>query len=134
MAVDFSPASLRALESALGWRREESDVIALHVIDTDFAERMEATGVCARAEAISRMRERAESEFARLDSDGPSGAFDPMVVEGVPFVEIPKIAADLACDLIVMGTHGGSPLRELVFGSTAQRVLLAARKPVLCIP
>ena len=134
VAVDFSPPSRRALDSALAWRRPESDVIVLHVVDVDLAQRMEATGVCSQAEAIRRMRERAGPELDRLRAEYPEGAFETMLVEGVPFIEIPKLSTDLDCDLIVLGTHGGSPtVRELVFGSTAQRVLLTARKPVLCL-
>ena len=135
VAVDFSPGSQRALESALAWRHPASDVIALHVIDTDRADGMQATGVCGREEAIQRMRVRAESELARLRSERSGDDFETMLVEGVPFVEIPKLAEDLACDVIVLGARGGSPsLRDLVFGSTAQRVLLTSRKPVLCVP
>ena len=110
-------------------------MVALHVVDADLAQRMEGAGICPRDEAIRRMRARAESELERLRADHRSDAFDTMIVEGVPFVEIAKLSGDLECDLIVIGTHGGAPtVRDLVFGSTAQRVILAARKPVLCVP
>jgi nucleotide-binding universal stress UspA family protein len=42
-------------------------------------------------------------------------------------------AEDQACDLIVMGTHGRTGLKHLLFGSTAESVLKHARCPVLTI-
>jgi nucleotide-binding universal stress UspA family protein len=58
-----------------------------------------------------------------------------MIVEGIPFVEIVKIANDLDCDLVVMGMHRSQPgPTEVLFGSTAEKVLRAARRPVLCVP
>lgn len=135
VGVDFSPISERALDAALAWRRAGSDVIAVHVVDVDLAEKLERAGVCHRADGIHRMRERAESELARLRADRESADFETMLVEGVPFLELVKLSKDLACDGIVLGTRGGSPtVRELVFGSTAQRLLLAAEIPVLCVP
>ena len=135
VAIDFSPPSLRALDAALAWRRPGSDVIAVHVVDVDLAARLEAVGVCARTEGIARMRERAESAMATLRAEREGIELDSMIVEGIPFLEIVKLSKDLACDAIVVGTRGGSPtVRDLVFGSTAQRVLLAAEVPILCVP
>jgi nucleotide-binding universal stress UspA family protein len=58
-----------------------------------------------------------------------------MVVVGSPFVEILKIARDLDLPMIVMGVRGRStPTEELLFGSTAEKVLRGTRVPVLCVP
>jgi nucleotide-binding universal stress UspA family protein len=81
------------------------------------------------------MRARAESELSRLAEDFGSGRFETMLVEGVPFAQVCKIANDLDCDLIVMGKYGSAPeVKELLFGGTAEKVLRAARQPVLCVP
>ncbi len=42
-------------------------------------------------------------------------------------------AQDQACDLIIMGTHGRTGLKHLLFGSTAEYVLKHATCPVLTI-
>jgi nucleotide-binding universal stress UspA family protein len=58
-----------------------------------------------------------------------------MTVVGVPFVEILKIARDLDLPMIVMGMRGrSSPPKEVLFGSTAEKVLRGTRIPVLCVP
>jgi universal stress protein A len=43
------------------------------------------------------------------------------------------MAQDRHCDLIVMGTHGRTGLRHLLFGSVAEYVLRHARCPVITI-
>jgi nucleotide-binding universal stress UspA family protein len=132
VAVDFSPASLRALDVALSWRSAEADVTVLHVVDTSLAARVRDLGICSLAEATARQRARAEQELAKL---AERGRFEPMIVDGTPFAEIIKIAADLECDLIVVGTRGADQgLNQLLFGSTAEKILRGAFQAVLCIP
>ena len=132
VAVDFSPASLRALDVALGWRSPEADMTVLHVVDTALAARVHDLGICSPAEAIARQRARAEQELAAL---AKRGLFEPMIVEGTPFAEVIKVAADLECDLIVVGSRGASRgLNQLLFGSTAEKILRGASQAVLCIP
>jgi len=132
VGVDFSPASLRALDVALSWRSAEADVTVLHVVDTALAARVQDLGICSLAEANARQRARAEQELAVL---AKRGRFEPMVVEGVPFAEVIKVAADLECDLIVVGIRGvGRGLDQLLFGSTAEKILRGASRAVLCIP
>ncbi len=59
-----------------------------------------------------------------------------MAAVGKPFAEILRIAADLDFGLIVMGIRGQHQggIEEILFGSTAEKVLRAARIPVLCVP
>jgi nucleotide-binding universal stress UspA family protein len=52
---------------------------------------------------------------------------------GPPGEVICWLAQENDCDLIVMGTHGRSGLKHLLFGSTAEYVLQHARCPVLTI-
>jgi nucleotide-binding universal stress UspA family protein len=46
---------------------------------------------------------------------------------------IAKIAAELGCELIVMGGHGRSGLAGLIMGSVANRTLHLAHCPVLLV-
>jgi nucleotide-binding universal stress UspA family protein len=47
--------------------------------------------------------------------------------------EILRLADQVACDLIVVGTHGRSGLPRLLVGSVAEAVLRRARCPVLTV-
>jgi nucleotide-binding universal stress UspA family protein len=46
---------------------------------------------------------------------------------------IARLASELKCDLIVMGSHGRSGLAGLIMGSVASRVLHLAPCPVLLV-
>ena len=136
--VDFSPTSLNAVCAAAGIAAPDGDLTLLHVIDENFVHDAVAVGLGTSEEITGRLRERAEIEFTTmldgLENGGVSIA--RMIVVGVPFVEILKIARDLDLPMIVMGVRGRSstPPEELLFGSTAEKVLRGTRVPVLCVP
>lgn len=52
---------------------------------------------------------------------------------GLPGAEVAHIALQDAADLIVMGSHGRSGLRGLLFGSVTQAVLACCDKPLLVL-
>lgn len=53
--------------------------------------------------------------------------------EGKPFVEIIKAAKNYNADLIVMGTHGRTGLRQTLIGSVAEKVVRKAPCPVMTV-
>jgi nucleotide-binding universal stress UspA family protein len=54
-------------------------------------------------------------------------------VEGYPPEVIIKVAEEIGCDMIAMGTHGRTGLAHLLLGSTAERVVQHAGCPVLTV-
>ena len=64
---------------------------------------------------------------------GPDVEVKTMLVEGVPFKELIRCAAENDVDLIVMSTHGHTGLKHVLLGSTAERVVREAPCPVLTI-
>lgn len=134
VATDFSPASRRAVQLALSWLRPDTEVTLLHVIDPGIADSIERVGFASREEVMRRMRQQGEQELVALAAEEGQGRVETMVVEGVPFVEIIRIASDLACALIIMGSHSQSTLENVLFGTTAEKVVRGSRQPVLCIP
>ena len=135
--VDFSPTSINAVRVALGIAAPGGDLTLLHVIDEEFIEDAVAAGLGAAEEITAKLREQAEASFAGTLAGLETGEveIERMVVVGSPFVEILRIARDLDLPMIVMGVRGRStPPEELLFGSTAEKVLRGARVPVLCVP
>ena len=135
--VDFSPTSINAVRVALGIAAPGGDLTLLHVIDRDFVEDAVAAGMGTSEEITAKVRQQAESSFENTLEGLEAGEVDieRMIVVGVPFVEILKIARDLDLPMIVMGVRGrSSPPEELLFGSTAEKVLRGTRVPVLCVP
>ena len=135
--VDFSPTSINAVRVALGIAAPGGDLTLLHVIDEEFVDDAVAAGLGAAEEITAKLREQAEASFTGALAGLETGEveIERMVVVGSPFVEILKIARDLDLPMIVMGVRGRStPPEELLFGSTAEKVLRGARIPVLCVP
>ena len=135
--MDFSACSVNALRVAVGMAAPEGDLTLLHVIDEEFVESVVAAGLGTTEDTRNRLKELAEANFDSLlqDIDPGNVNMEKMIVVGVPFVEILKIARDLDLPMIVMGIRGRSmPAEELLFGSTAEKVLRGTRVPVLCVP
>jgi nucleotide-binding universal stress UspA family protein len=58
---------------------------------------------------------------------------ETLVVEGQPWREIVRTAAEWGCDVIVIGTHGRSGISQLLLGSVAEKVVRHAECPVLTV-
>ena len=136
--IDFSLGSLRALDYALAMVDPGGEVYLLHVVDADFLARVSDEGFCDAETARAQMRRKAEEQLQKIAQKFSllNVRMESMVVVGKPFAEILRIAADLHFSLIVMGIRGGRQggIEEILFGSTAEKVLRAARIPVVCVP
>jgi universal stress protein A len=135
--LDFSPCSVNALRVAIGMAAPDGDLTLLHVIDQQFIDDAVAAGLGSSDDIRGRLKEQAEVNFSTMLEGVDAGQVDieKMIVVGLPFVEILKIARDLDLPMIIMGVRGRStPPEELLFGSTAEKVLRGSRVPVLCVP
>lgn len=135
--VDFSPCSLNAVRAAAGIAAPDGDLTLLHVIDQDFINDGVAASLGTSEDITERLRARAEIDFTNMLDGFDTGevSIERMIVVGIPFVEILKITRDLDLPMIVMGVRGrSSPPEEVLFGSTAEKVLRGTRVPVLCVP
>src|SRR5687768_2673078 len=135
--VDFSACSVNALRVAIGMAAPAGDVTLLHVINQEFIDDAVAASLGTSEVIRNRLKERAEASFSSMLEGIDAGQVnvEKMIVVGLPFVEILKIARDLDLPMIIMGVRGRStPPEELLFGSTAEKVLRGSRVPVLCVP
>jgi universal stress protein A len=135
--IDFSPCSVNALRVAIGIAEPDGDLTLLHVVDEEFIQAAVAAGMGSTDDIRTRLKEQAESNFSSVLEGLETKELDieKMIVVGLPFVEILKIARDLDLPMIVMGIRGQStPAEEILFGSTAEKVLRGTRVPVLCVP
>ena len=78
---------------------------------------------------------KADSEkllFQRKEEIEKTGmTVNTLINVGNPADEILKVMSDY--DLVVMGSRGHSPLRELVLGSVSTKVVHHAKKPILIV-
>jgi len=121
--IDFSAASLAALKYAEGMTKTLGcELVLAHAFKCpatwDFEGQTEPSNNEVRPQMDS------------LKCDVPS---ERLLHAGPPGPVICWLAQEQECDLIVMGTHGHTGLRHMLFGSTAEYVLQHARCPVLTV-
>jgi nucleotide-binding universal stress UspA family protein len=140
--VDFSPCSEEAFHLACTLAREfSSELILLHVVDTKSLAALNRLGLALPSE--ERRQKKRLSHQARLFARGLMTAaaakglpVQRAVREGVPFIEIAKLARAEKVNLVVMGSYGGHAegVEKIFFGSTAEKVVRTAGCPVLTVP
>lgn len=135
--VDFSPASIAALQWALELGRQSGGrVTVLHAIE--FLHEPEPSPFLDldlakyHRQAIKRA---GEWLHARLSGEPQTWcAIDEVVVVGRGAQQLLSRSADGGADLIVMGAQGAGGIELMLSGSTSQPVLRGATCPVLSVP
>jgi nucleotide-binding universal stress UspA family protein len=77
-------------------------------------------------------RELADMLRSLHPADAAAGV-EYRVEDGEPAAEIMRVAEEVRCDLIVMGTHGRTGLGRMLLGSVAEQVVRNAVCPVLTV-
>jgi nucleotide-binding universal stress UspA family protein len=135
--VDFSDASMRALEYALSMAQEaDAHVILLHVLESslDSAQALEASHFTVPEYERHRRDAAAEQLRQVLPADAREWCTpEEIVTAGTPHREILRVAEEQAAELIVMGVHGRGAVDLALFGSTTNQVIRAAECPVLTL-
>jgi len=127
--TDFSRQSDSAFKYALSIAKEFGGEMTLfHALDIS-GKVLDQNQIEDRLiEARKRIRERYVSQM------GDFKDFEIEVWEGVPYVEIVKLARERQGDLIVMAHHTHEPDPELArLGSTMEQVILRANCPVVSV-
>ena len=135
--TDFSEPSKHALSYALAFAEEfGADVIILHVIE-EIARAMyfDMLQTPPLAQIMSDIEAQADKALHELV---PEPYRDTLTVEylvrkGVPFLQVVACAEEMKADLIVVGTHGRSGLKHVIFGSVAEKIVRKAPCPVLSV-
>jgi universal stress protein E len=125
-ATDFSTRSQRAVRRAgLLARDSRAELTLVHVVDDDQPPDLIALET-REAERILGEQIGAVAELRGL----PSRA---LVVAGDPFDGILRAAASTKADLVVMGAHRKQLLRDILVGTTIERVIRTGPLPVLMV-
>jgi nucleotide-binding universal stress UspA family protein len=137
-AIDFSPASLRALAYAQGLAADAgAHLTALHVIDVP--PELHAHVQPPQEIDVGMVRRMAEAgaveALRRIVADAPAATrVRTEVREGDAAWAIVRAAAEHCADLIVMGAQGRGAIDLLVFGSNTAKVTRTVSCPVLVVP
>ncbi len=132
--VDFSKYSEKALEVAAALaKRHGSEIIAVHMMGlSDAVITREESKEVFEAMYYMRLAEKRFSEF--LDKDYLDGIKVTDTVHNYKvFSELNDVAVEVGADLIVMGSHGTSGIKEVFVGSNTEKVVRTSEIPVLVI-
>lgn len=132
--IDFSEHSEFALEAAANLAQKYgSELIVLHMLELSNAI-LTSNGESINEEAVFYLK-LAEQKFdAFLDKPYLEGIkITPIVKHFKVFSEVNDVANELNANLIVMGSHGVSGVKEVLVGSNTEKVVRHSDIPVLVI-
>ncbi|MGE5490704.1 MAG: universal stress protein [Actinomycetota bacterium] len=136
LAVDGSPCSERAVEYLIGYVagfKETPAIHLLHVHQPIPIGRVQSHIGHATLESYYREESEVQLAAARARLEAAGIQYTPHIHVGQPAEVIAKLAKDLDCGQIVMGTHGHGAVASLVIGSVAAKVLHLASCPILLV-
>lgn len=136
VTTDFSDQALPGVQQAAALARKlGSELLMLFVVEDHLPPLLGGVTEDERQEILEKHREHAAKKLKEYASEHLAGTkFEAVTVIGVAPQEIVHRAEKLPADLIVMSSRGYGPLRQLLLGSTAERVLHHAHCPVLLVP
>ncbi len=138
-ATDYSQNSVAALHFAYALSKElNAELMALHVFDLPLTLASTISYTYSRKE-VRAFGDHREKLIAfcneHLRNENEPLAITWKVDEGKPASEvIIKNAKELEVNLIVVGTRGGSRIKEVFLGSTTSALINSAPCPILAIP
>jgi nucleotide-binding universal stress UspA family protein len=134
VAVDFSESSIAALRYATFLAEGSGATLTLvHAVEPCiYPEDLSAgrTGAEVDARWIKEHTERMETLEKTIKSDISTTV---IVVKGKPWTQIVQVAQSQNADLVVIGRHGQTGLKEALMGSTGERVVRHTERPVLVV-
>ncbi len=129
-ATDFSPASRVAFEVASALARDyKARMIVMHVVEPARAAFSEYAAYVGPEED----KGEAMAKLQAIKAPSQRVTIEHRLLEGDPAEVITETAAEVAADLVILGTHGRTGFTRLMMGSVAEEVLRKAPCPVLTV-
>lgn len=131
IAVDFTPPSLDALRWAVAHLGAGTVLVPAHVICVPEPPRFLRGFQPPTEQLIENARLGAEQRLRDLCASLAPAPLRPEIRVGRPETELPRLAAELGAELLVIGAHAERPGVWQLLGSTAERVVRGASHSVL---
>ena len=146
--TDFSETAELALNQVKAFKTlKVEEVVLLHVIDERDIKKRDIfsllLGVAGLNKSVeefenelkNKLIEEAKSKMESIKKELEDIGFkvEEVVVIGIPHEKIVKIAKEEGADIIIMGSHGKTNLRDILLGSVTENVIKKSNKPVLVV-
>ncbi|HVN70953.1 MAG TPA: universal stress protein [Desulfomonilia bacterium] len=137
--TDFSQSSDRALEKAVDMAEKyNSKIVLLHVIDENIQQCV--VDYCLRNEEVEQLEEESvkrSRERLMQEANALKGSrhveIDFDLKKGVPAEIILDEQLKTGTDLIIIGSHGKKNIMKHLIGSVTDKVVRAAKAPVMVV-
>jgi nucleotide-binding universal stress UspA family protein len=136
VAVDFSPYSDAAFATAVEIARLTNSILdVLHVFHRPQVIPPELTVTAGSGDETltTLVRERVQEQLDTLLETASLPHGQALLEDGKPAERIVERAQSSDCDLVVIGSHGHTGLKELVLGGIATKVVRECPKSVLVV-
>ena len=132
--IDFSPASLDAIEFARPWLKLfGAELHLVHVVPPDYplSSLADLPMIAPDLEIARRVREQLTNAAKKYGAAVARQNIHSL--KGRPFEQICQLARKINIDLIVISTRGHTGFKHLALGSTAEHVVRYSPCPVLVV-
>ncbi|MGK7916636.1 MAG: universal stress protein [Prochloraceae cyanobacterium] len=134
IAVEKTPLAFKVAQTGFSLAKSlQARVDLIHVVDPALTVGYPDVGILP-SQGLELLKQEAHELNAQLiQMYGQNVNTFHFILEGRPAKEILLTAKNEQTDIIVMGTHGKSPLKQILLGSVAEEVLRHAPCPVLLV-
>lgn len=130
VATDFTARGHLAVQRAIRLPLAKgASIILAHVLPPNIPSKYKAAIEKQARGSLHRLAYR----IARKHQKAANVTVVPLLLEGISYDEIVRLAHSEKAELIVIGRHGQRIIRDLVLGSTAEKIIRKANLPVLIV-
>jgi manganese transport protein len=128
VALEFSNDDAKLLETALGLIQKNSELILIHVVETATAKLHGNISADYETEKDQERMNDLVDQLMKMEisATGVLGFKEPTK-------EIIRIVQENECDLLVIGAHGHSGLKDFIYGTTIDTVRHLVKIPVFIV-
>lgn len=135
--VDGSECSLRAVALVISKRARyaQPDDLEIHLVNVQAPLLRDISRFASHEQIATFHRDESEKHLqtARRLLDDAEAKYEAHYLVGPIAESISDLASSLACDQIVIGTHGRGALTDFLLGSITHKVVHLAKIPVLLV-
>jgi len=128
VCVDFSSSDNKAVNSAIALGGKNAEYVLIHIVETAGARMMDSEII-----DLETLSDKNNLEHYKTDLEAKGYKVHLKLGFGNPKKSIPKIVNDAGCDLLVMGAHGHTGLKDIIFGTTLDAVRHRVKASVLIV-
>jgi manganese transport protein len=128
VTVDFSSSDNFAIGNAIAQGGNNAEYMLIHIVETAGARMMSS-----EIRDLETLSDKVNLQKYKDDLEAKGYKIQTKLGFGNPKKSIPELVNSTDCDLLVMGAHGHTALKDIIFGTTVDAVRHSVNVPVLIV-